>query len=315
MKKKMKSNTIKRIIFISILLIILFTSGVFASKAEFNNVIIKFSNGLEMDVRTTKTDIKEILKENNILVLEDEIVIPADTLDFTKTIRIKKADEVVDEKEQLLSLQYDEIASSYGNVTEKIITKKIEIPFKTINRTADAYSSNNMSVIIQTGEKGLKETKYRVKYNNKVEVSKTEISSKIIKEPVDKIVQLVPNVISRGASRDGSLAGTAANRKGTPMEVNATAYCPCEICCGKTNAITANGSRAQSYYTIAAPSSFPFGTIMYIDYFKDSPSNGWYIVQDRGGAITDNRIDLFYDTHGEALQFGRKYLDAVVYFP
>ncbi len=311
------NNTIKRIIFIVILLIILFTSGVFASKAEFNNVIVKFSNGLEIDVRTTKTDVMEILKESNILVLEDEVVEPVDKIDFTKTIRIKKKDQIATGNEQILSLQHDEIISSYGNITEKIITEKVEIPFKTINRTADAYSSNNMSIIIQTGKKGLKEVKSRVKYNNEIEVSRVELSSKTIKKPIDKIVQLLPNLASRSgnATRGLNLAGMAANRKATSMEVNATAYCPCIACCGKTNAITANGSKAQSYYTIAAPRSFPFGTVIYLDYFKNTPSKGWYIVQDRGGAITDNKIDIFYDTHGEALQFGRRHLEAVVYFP
>lgn len=311
------TNNIKRIVSILILFVILSTSGVFASKMEFNNVVIKFSNGLEIDVRTTKTDVMDILKENNILLLEDEIVEPQDKVDFTKTIRIRKKDEIVEGNEVIQSLQLDEIINSYGNIVEKIIIEKKEIPFKTVNRTADAYSSNNTSVIIQQGKKGLKEIKSRVKYNNDIEIERVEISSKVIKEPEDKIVQLVPKFISRGSTsiRDSNLASIAAKRSGFSQTVNATAYCPCLACCGKTNGITASGSRAQSYHTIAAPSNYPFGTILYIDYFKDSPSKGWYIVQDRGGAITDNKIDLFYDTHQEALNFGRRHLDAVVYLP
>lgn len=311
------SNNVKRIIFIVLLFIIVLTSGVFASKVEFNNIVIKFSNGLEIDVRTTKTKVLDILEENNILILEDEVVEPIDKIDFTKTIRIKKKDQIAKGNEQILSLQHDEIVNSYGNINEKIIVEKIEIPFKTINRTADAYSSNNMSIIIQTGKKGLKEVKSRVKYNNKVEVSRVELSSKIIRKPVDKIVQLLPNLASRSGSaeRGLSLAEKAANRKGVSLEVNASAYCACLQCCGKTNGITASGKKAQSYYTIAAPRTFPFGTIIYLEYFKNTPSKGWYIVQDRGGAITDNKIDIYYDTHGEALRFGRRHLDAVIYFP
>lgn len=311
------TNRIKRIVSIIILFIILLTSGVFASKMELNNVVIKFSNGLEINVRTNKTDVKDILKENNILLLEDEIADPQDKIDFTKTIRIRKKDELVDANETILSLQLDEIISSYGNIVEKIIIEKKEIPFKTINRTADAYSSNNTSFIIQKGIKGLKEVKSRVKYNNNVEIERVELSSKVVRKPQDKIVQLIPKFISRSGAhgRGLNLAKLAANRNNFSLTVNASAYCACLICCGKTNGITASGKKAQSYYTIAAPRTYPFGTIIYLEYFKDTPSQGWYIVQDRGGAITDNRIDIFYDTHQEALNFGRRNLKAVVYYP
>jgi 3D (Asp-Asp-Asp) domain-containing protein len=43
----------------------------------------------------------------------------------------------------------------------------------------------------------------------------------------------------------------------------------------------------------------PFGTKVIID-------GNTYIVQDRGGAIKGNRIDLYFDSHQEALNFGRQ---------
>ncbi len=306
---------IKRIIFITVILIILFTSGVFASRAEFNNVVIRFSNGLEIDVRTSKTDVKEILEENNILILEDEFVEPEEKIDFTKTIRIKKKDELPEGNDQLLSLQHEEIVSSYGNISEKIITEKKEIPFKTVNRTSDAYSSNNTSVIIQKGRNGLKEIKSRVKYNGKTEIERVELSSKVIRKPVDKIVQVVPQVTSRGGSRS-NLAGTAAQRNNArTVTFEATAYCACTICCGP-NAIgrTANGSVPQAYYTVAADNNlYRFGTVFYLDHFKNSPNNGWFEMQDTGGAIKGNRLDIYFDSHYEALQFGRRNVEVLVY--
>ena len=309
------SNNVKRIIVILIVFIVILTSVVFASKTELNSIKIKFSNGLEMDVRTNKTNVKDILKENHILLLDDEIVEPKDNIDFTKTIRIKKQEEDI-KNEQILSLQFEEIVNSYENVIEKIVIEKKEIPFKTINRTADAYASNNKSIIIQEGKKGLREVKSRVKYNNGVEIDRVELSSKVIKKPVDKIVQLLPNIISRGGGRAGlNLASQASNRRSFPLNVNASAYCACISCCGKTNAITASGKKAKANYTIAASRTYPFGTIFYIDYMKNTPSGGWYVVQDRGGAITDNKIDIFFDTHSDALKFGRRNLDAIVYMP
>lgn len=79
-----------------------------------------------------------------------------------------------------------------------------------------------------------------------------------------------------------------------------TAYCPCRKCCGKTDGITASGVKAKQGVTVAADTRlFPFGTKLEID-------GKIYIVQDRGGAIKGNYIDLFFNTHQQALNFGRQ---------
>ena len=79
-----------------------------------------------------------------------------------------------------------------------------------------------------------------------------------------------------------------------------TAYCPCVKCCGKSDGITASGEKAIEGMTVAMDKSIPFGTKIYID------GVGERIVQDRGGAIKGNRIDLYFDSHQEALNFGRQ---------
>ncbi len=85
-----------------------------------------------------------------------------------------------------------------------------------------------------------------------------------------------------------------------------TGYCPCVICCGKVDGITASGKPATSNHTIAADSRFAFGTQLVI--------NGQvYTVEDRGGAIKGNHIDIFFNTHSEALAFGRRTGDVYLY--
>lgn len=79
-----------------------------------------------------------------------------------------------------------------------------------------------------------------------------------------------------------------------------TAYCHCVKCCGKADGITASGVKATEGVTVAMDKSMPFGTKIYID------GIGERIVQDRGGAIKGNRIDLYFNNHQEALNFGRK---------
>lgn len=84
------------------------------------------------------------------------------------------------------------------------------------------------------------------------------------------------------------------------IKVVATAYCPCKKCCGKSDGITATGVKAKSRHTIAAdPKFLPYGTELLFD------CNTW-VVEDCGGAIKGNRIDVFFDTHEEAVNFGRQ---------
>ena len=87
-----------------------------------------------------------------------------------------------------------------------------------------------------------------------------------------------------------------------------TAYCPCEICCGKwADGYTASGATAVGQI-VAAPSTIPFGTVLEI------PGYGVAVVQDRGAAITEGRLDvLFTDKdsvsgHQRALNWGAQEL-------
>lgn len=80
----------------------------------------------------------------------------------------------------------------------------------------------------------------------------------------------------------------------------ATAYCPCKQCSGGYGNGTSTGTVATAGRTIAVdPSVIPYGSEVII--------NGHtYVAEDCGGAIKGNRIDIFFNTHEEAEQFGRQ---------
>ncbi|MQL80846.1 hypothetical protein Taro_013278 [Colocasia esculenta] len=63
--------------------------------------------------------------------------------------------------------------------------------------------------------------------------------------------------------------------------------------------------------TVAADTKFyPFGTPMLI------PGYGWGKVEDRGGAIVgESKIDVYYPSHTEALQWGRRKLKVKIILP
>lgn len=76
-----------------------------------------------------------------------------------------------------------------------------------------------------------------------------------------------------------------------------TAYCPCEICCGAySSGYTASGTLATAGRTIAC-NELPFGTQVMID-------GCIYTVEDTGWSPYGQWIDIYFDSHDEALAYG-----------
>lgn len=105
------------------------------------------------------------------------------------------------------------------------------------------------------------------------------------------------------------------------VRMKVTAYCICKRCCGKwADGITASGHEITLHDRfVAADKRYPFGTQMCIPGYrrmKSYPDNCYpqrMKVLDRGGAIKGNHIDVYFDTHQEALEWGVQYLDVTVF--
>jgi len=95
------------------------------------------------------------------------------------------------------------------------------------------------------------------------------------------------------------------------VQMRATAYCPCQKCCGKySDGVTASGHKIrQGDAFVAADRKYAFGTKMMIPGYNNAQP---VEVLDRGGAISGNRLDVFFNSHQEALKWGVKYLDVKV---
>lgn len=83
-------------------------------------------------------------------------------------------------------------------------------------------------------------------------------------------------------------------------EYELTAYCACSYCCGKSDGITASGTKATQGRTVAC-NFLPFGTEVVINEHT-------YIVEDTGSQeVMGNKVfDIYFDSHEEAKTFGRK---------
>jgi 3D (Asp-Asp-Asp) domain-containing protein len=107
------------------------------------------------------------------------------------------------------------------------------------------------------------------------------------------------------------IAPSAINHKLHTLRMEVTAYCPCTKCCGENaRGLTASGhdvSYNNSRF-VAADNNLPFGTKLVIPGY----AGGAVEVIDRGGAIKGNKLDVFFATHEEALQWGRQFIDVTV---
>ena len=305
MKNYFKSSNIRKIVFISIILVIFLGISVLAGNIKLNNVNIKFSNNQEITVLTSKTKISDILEENHIILEENETVTPALDAEITNTktitISIKGKEPIKVAETVSTDISKEQLVSDYSGITEIIETVIEEIPFETITKDVSNGASTTRNAIIQYGKNGQRKVTYKVTYKNDIELSREELSSEVIKEPVDKIVQVQSKSVLTSRSSYNRTSGIS----GQSGVYKVTAYCACMQCCGKTNGITASGTKATANRTIAAPSTFKFGTKVVMNGIT-------YVVEDRGGAIQGNRIDIYMDTHAEALRWGVRYVELEV---
>ncbi|GEM_PF-1463142 len=95
------------------------------------------------------------------------------------------------------------------------------------------------------------------------------------------------------------------------VKMRVTAYCTCPKCCGQySDGYTANGHRVrQGDRFVAADPKYHFGTEMVVPGYN----NGQTVeVLDRGGVIKGDRLDVFFNCHQEALEWGVQYLDVEI---
>lgn len=119
-------------------------------------------------------------------------------------------------------------------------------------------------------------------------------SSNLVTDPVSaKTVAYSSSLLATDAIKNSSTA--LGNYK-------LTFYCPCELCNGVAGAKTASGTTPTEGRTIAVDSSvIPLGSRVYIEGY------GVFIAEDTGGAIKDNKIDVFVSSHDRAYELGVQY--------
>ena len=112
------------------------------------------------------------------------------------------------------------------------------------------------------------------------------------------------------------------------VEMETTAYCHCRKCCSykwllfipyqktgkfgmrlKHVGLTSSGAMVRPGSIAADTSIYPYGTVMHI------PGYGYGVVEDTGGAIDGQHIDLYRPNHWFARQWGVRSKKVNVWLP
>ena len=102
------------------------------------------------------------------------------------------------------------------------------------------------------------------------------------------------------------------DKKSRIVKMEVTAYCACTKCCGPdAQGITASGlhvSHNKGKFVAADNDVLAMYTRVIVPGYDSRPVP----VIDRGGAIKGYKLDLYFPTHEEALQWGRQIIDVTV---
>lgn len=201
-------------------------------------------------------------------------------------------DAGVDEVTPALDSKIEEnLQVNLVNVEVKSELAKEAIDFDVIVEE-DSSLESGLEETRQEGAAGEKEVVYEVVYKNGVEFSKSVKSSKVVAEPVNKIVAQGTRRVF--ASRDGQL-----------LDYKSVLYCESTAYSG--GGVTATGTvpvrDPNGISTIAVdPRVIPLGSLVYVEGY------GKAVAADTGGAIKGNIIDVYVNSEQEAYSsWGRKY--------
>ncbi len=199
-----------------------------------------------------------------------------------------------------------------------------EIPYKT-KTVYDSNLEKGQRKVTTSGKNGKMVTSYNIEYHNGVEVLRSVGKQTVVEEPVEEVItegtyvkpssnttSSATKPVSAAPSSEASLVvnGKPVSYK-TVLTCQATAYDLSFESCGKYPGspgygITASGTYAKPGTVAVDPKVIPLGTKMYIVSTDGSVVYGFCTAEDTGGAIKGNKVDLFYNTRQECLQFGRR---------
>lgn len=258
-----------------------------------DNAVIRIKRAISVDIYhmgktrsylTTETNVAKILQENGISVTEDCTVVPG-------------VDEDVADGDIITVIARD----------THDVTVQEEVDYAVIeNENSDLAPGER--VVVQRGEKGVKEYTYQIRYQDGTEIDRILVDEAVLSEPIDEIVECGPESVWEL----GVIPASRPTNYSRMETFTATAYDASPADNGKWAGKTSTGMPLTYGVVAVDPKVIPYGTKMYIESADGQYVYGYAIAGDCGGAIKGKKVDLFFESRSTCYQFGRRAVN--IYF-
>lgn len=197
-----------------------------------------------------------------------------------------------------------------SNLEDKILIGKIialAIVLITLTVIASIEEKKKDELLINTSDSVIILLKENERLKSDINELKREVKG--LRNKIDSNENEVPNKVEDKVEKT---SGNDKRKNYYITTMNVSAYTAGIESTGKTPdhpdyGKTASGTYVKEGRTVACPKSMPFGTVVEIEGF------GKRICEDRGGAITNGKLDIYMESLDEALKFGRIDLEVKVY--
>lgn len=239
------------------------------------------ADGRTIEVRSTGPMVKHALATAGVLLRPEDRVSPGMEVGLSPGMKVKVT-----------------------RVTAEIITRQVRIAYR-VEKRPDSNMDQGTTKVLRPGVEGLREQKVLVTYEDGKAVKEKVLSSKVLREPVSKLLA----VGTRNPVRT-LFTSRGTYRYRDCYRMLATAYEPGPRSCGKhADGYTAIGLKARPGIVAVDPRVIPLRTKLYVEGY------GPAIAGDVGSAIKGRRIDLLFETVEEALRYGKRWVKVYILEP
>ncbi|EDO0828621.1 DUF348 domain-containing protein [Listeria monocytogenes] len=292
-------------------------------------------NGTKKDVWSTKTNVADLLKDENITTRPQDVLNVAldtklkdglkvnidraiqlslqngtkkDTVWTTKTkvsdllaeknIKLDQDDRVSPAKDSNLK---EKMTVEVTYVNSKAEKKNEQVKFETVYKEDDSLNKG-VEKVVQEGKNGEKVVEYKVTFENGKEKKRDVIKENVTSNKTDKVVvrgtkeKVLATQVSNSSSSASSSSSSAPSSGGKTYRMESTAYSG-----GGITAYGINLSANPGLKVIAVdPRVIPLGSKVWVEGYGEA------IAGDTGGVIKGNIVDVYFPKESQCYSWGRR---------
>ncbi|EAD4522817.1 DUF348 domain-containing protein [Listeria monocytogenes] len=296
-------------------------------------------NGTKKDVWSTKANVADLLKDENITTRPQDVLNVAldtklknglevninraiqlslqngakkDTVWTTKTkvsdllaeknIKLNQDDRVSPAKDSNLK---EKMTVEVTYVNSKAEKKNEQVKFETVYKEDDSLNKG-VEKVVQEGKNGKKVVEYKVTFENGKEKKRDVIKENVTSNKTDKVVvrgtkeKVVATPVSN-VSTSSATSSSSSSASSTPSGGKTYKMESTAYSGGGTTAYGINLSANPGLKVIAVdPRIIPLGSKVWVEGYGEA------IAGDTGGAIKGNIVDVYFPNESQCYSWGRR---------